>query len=416
MSDKKNEFVHETIKEKPINKKRIGLKLLVSAGCAVVFAGIVCLIVALALPIILEKRGYVISSKEKEGQVTEETEEPSTDTTESTEPEKVVFDISVEDYQKIRTKLYAIGKKANKSVVQITSVTNATDVFDSTYESAEIGSGVIISKNNSELLILTEYSLISGASGLHVSFIDGAEVEASVKNYDVGSGLAILSVNRAKVSDETEAKIAPINKNKKTMLTPGSVVIAIGSPQGDVYSIMVGDLISHNAELSVPDHVYNIITTNIPSYNKGTGVLLNINGDVIGVIMHDYNSDAGTNTISAIPMTQIDEMLELISAGKSVPYVGLNLTTITSQIAQENGIPLGAYVESLEDDSVVKAGTVQIGDVITQFNGETISSVASYAEALQKCKVGEEVEMVVKRKGKTDYTEMKISITIGEKK
>lgn len=192
------EFVREKIKDKPINKRKIVIRLLVAAACGVVFAITACLVAAFLWPKLkpLESDDALVKETETET----ETEVPSESTEAETESEteiQVDYELTVDDYQHIQNELYAIGNSANKSIVTITSVQSDTDWFNNSYEIEGQGAGAIVADENGELLILTEKKAISKAERISVTFINDAAAEAELKKYDGNTGIAILSVDKS---------------------------------------------------------------------------------------------------------------------------------------------------------------------------------------------------------------------------
>ncbi len=202
MEDKqlqKNEFVREKIKDKPKNHKRLLVKICSAALSGVVFALVATLVFFILFPLV-EKRmeteavpGTLDSSQPQKETQTQSTE---SGTEMQKETSVVKTEISLEDYQKIQTELYAIGNRANKSIVTITGVVSDTDWFNNSYEREGQGSGTIIGESGSKLLILTERKVIKGASKIKVTFIDDAVAPAEVMKYDGNTGLVVLHRQR----------------------------------------------------------------------------------------------------------------------------------------------------------------------------------------------------------------------------
>lgn len=417
MDENKNEFVRETIKDKPINRKKIYRKFLVAAGSAICFAVIFCAITALLLPHLLKRRGLMLA--EVDTQTATETHPQPTQTqvpeTQTQKPDPVVVDptLSLEDYQKLQTQLYKIGQTANKSIVVITSVTNDTDWFNDSYESEGEGSGVIISENSKVFYILTEQKLIHGSDGVRVTFIDNTTVDAQVIGADKNIGLAVIAVKKDDMQDTTLGRVAIAKTGSSASVTPGTIVIALGSPLGSSFSVLTGTVTATNLEASIVDHNFKVFSTDIVSNSSGSGILINTDGEMIGVVMQGI-SDEG-NTITAVTMTNLETMIDLLTGGKTIPSLGLSVSTVTSKIANEYNLPTGVYIKSVQMESLGAKAGLQVGDIITQMNGEEITTADQYGEVLLAIEQGSTLNMVVQRKGADGYADITYKITIGEK-
>jgi serine protease Do len=430
---KNNSFVREKIKEKPINKKKALVRILVSALSGIVFAGMACLVFVIMLPrlqILMESHstsGTEIASQESETapDTESETEEPTEDDTETeavtepTEPDSegdeptvaVVpdYELTLSDYQKLQDELYSIGENVNASVVTITSVVSDTDLFHNEYDAEDQGSGVIISENEDEYLILTERKVIKNASRISVTFLDDTVCDAVVKKEDNNMGLAVLGVAKADVG--VEKTVATIGNS--LTVRGGMIAIALGSPLGTNYSILTGNITSTNNEVSVDDHNYTIFTTDIVASKDGSGILINVDGEIIGIVMQDYSISQAENTLTAISASELQAVIDKLCQGEDIPYMGVRVSTVTSKIESAYGIPKGVYIREVAMDSPAMNAGLQSGDIITKINGEEMRTDMAFSNALLALSAGDAVSVEVERKGATDYTAIKYDVTLG---
>ncbi len=411
MNNNEKGFVRETIKEKPVKKKKIVLKYLSVIALAVVFAVVFCLVSAFLLPALNK-----ISNK-KDNTNTEDTEIVTE--TEETETEEVAIDpalfeaFTVEGYQSVEKALYKIGKEANKSIVVVTGMSSNTDWFEDTYTTAGEGGGVIISSTGSEYRILTDASLLKNASSAKVTFVNDAMAEATIKGIDDNTGLAVLAVSKKDLDSATTKSIQVITIETEGLLEAGDVVIALGSPSGHTYSVIPGLIASTTGEISETDYCFTRYSTNIVSNKNGSGILINTQGHLVGVIHQDEN-DAENGTVSAIPSSQITKMITKLVSGKKLPYLGLDITTINNRTSAYYDLPTGVYVNVVHAKSPAMTAGIQVGDVIIEMNGEVIRNVHQYRNALLAVSAGDKVEMKVKRKGSDGYREITYEIKMGE--
>lgn len=430
-------FINEKRKEKPINKKRFLFYAGFTVGMAVVFGLVASLVFAIAVPrfedmlyppeepvVTIPKDALesteTTESEENGTQETEtqpepeETEEAETEETETEEPEVVYVpaELEPEDFQKLQDKIYAVGREANKFVVTVTGVKSDTDWFNNSYESKGQASGIIIANNGQELLILTERKVISDAQEIYVTFIDETAVNAQIKKYDADTGITVLSVPLEELDETVLDAIEIAQLGNSLTTTQGTIAIAVGSPLGTSYSILIGNITSTTNSISAADANYTVFTTDIGGSSNGSGALINLEGEVIGLVMQDYGNSGDQNTLTAISISELKPMIEMLSNNKDIPYIGLELTTVTNDIAREYDIPKGAYIKSVRMDSPGMAAGLQEGDVITSVDGDLIYTVDSYETKVLSLTPGQEVEIVVERQGPDGYTEITCTVEV----
>lgn len=418
MEDKqlpKNEFVREKIKDKPKNYKRIWIRFLTAAGCGIVFALTAALVMLLMLPSLREKLKentpdtQVQNSQEPE---TEDTQEATQTPDDTQEQKETIREFTIDDYQKIQTQLYSIGNVANKSIVTITSVVSDTDWFNTSYEREGQGSGTIVGDTGGKLLILTERKVIKDASKINVTFIDDSVAPAELMKYDGNTGLAVLAVAKDKMEKSTLSLIKIMSMGNSSTVHKGSIVIALGSPLGTNYSILTGNITSTGNEISTQDSNYSVYTTDIVANKNASGILINTDGEMIGVVMQNYSA-ASTGALTAVDVTELNRIMELLYASKDVPYLGAHISTVTDKIANTYGIPKGVYIKEVEMDSPAMNAGLQSGDVIQKIDDKDITTDDSYTDAVLGLTPGETYSVVFMREGSNGYKELTCEIEAG---
>lgn len=413
-------FINEKIKEKPLNKRKLLLQIGYVVGVAVLFGLVASFVFAFFQPtfskLIYPEQKPVVTIPKDDMEDTESSELSETEETEESETEDETIqeskELEIDDFQNLQNQLYAIGREANKFVVTVTGVKSDTDWFNNAYESKGQASGIIVADNGQELLILTERKVISGAQEIFVTFINDVAVQASMKKYDGNTGIAVLSVPRESVDAETMNAIAVAELGNSLVIPQGMIAIAVGSPLGTNYSILTGSITSATNSISTVDNNYTVFTTDIVGSSKGSGVLINASGQVIGLVMQDYGSAGDENTLTAISISELKSLIEMLSNNQDIPYIGLELTTVTNDIANEYDIPKGAYIKEIKLDSPAVAAGLQKGDVITQMQGEAIYTVDNYEKKLLEVTPGERIKVVVQRQSAGGYKEITCTVDV----
>lgn len=416
MEDKqlqKNEFIREKIKEKPISRKHVISKLLLSGLSGLVFALVACVVFVVAWPILQAKE----RDKDSQNPAVDETEEVVFDTqdigTAPPEQGSIVPAISLQDYQAIQNQLYQIGTRVNKSIVTVTGVSSDTDMFHNSYEIEGNQAGVIVKDTGSELLILTERRALMDANRIQVTFIDETYAEAVLKKYDKNTGLAILSVSKSELQSATTALISVAQISNSATVSNGSIVIALGRPLGTSYSILTGHITSSGTEVSVDDHNFSVLMTDMIAEQNASGFLINTQGTVIGMIAPDIVASQSGNALKAIALSDLTQVVSMLSSGQDIPYLGLQIATVTEKMATTYKLPMGVYIREVAMDSPAMSAGLQSGDIITSINGETVSTSSTYGAKILNLSPGDSVPFVVKRQGADGYSEITVFVDVG---
>ena len=333
----------------------------------------------------------------------------------------------------------AVAREAMPSVVTIStmSVEEMRSFFGGTQEIQVqgAGTGVIVNKNESELLIATNNHVVEGASQLSVGFVDQSSVEAQVKGTDVDNDLAVVAVQLSDIPAETlsQLKIATIGDSDELEL--GQPVVAIGNALGYGQSVTTGVVSALNRDLSLTDESGTAITSTgliqtdaaINPGNSG-GALLNMAGELIGINEAKTSSSGSGGSVDnigfAIPIDKAEdslkELMNLPTREKVDPseasYLGIEGETITQDITQLYGIPTGVGVVAVEQGSPAEKAGIQQGDVITQFDGRAVANQQQLSDILQYYKAGETVDVTLQRADNGKYAGQTVSVTLGSAK
>lgn len=416
------EFIKEKIKDKPVNKKKLLSKAAATIAAAVTFGFVACLVFTLMRPVMEEwfhkpTPAQVVLSKDEMPESYEEpiTEAVTADSTEvDTEPEDKApgsTEFTVEDYQKMQTQLYSIGTQTDRSMVTVTGMKSDTDWFNTAYERQGQDSGVIIADTGTKYLIMTEKQVIENAEEIEVTFYNNVTADAELQAYDANTGIAVLNVLRENIDEATRNLITVATLGNSFQIARGSVIIALGSPLGNNSAIQTGSVIATDNAVSLYDADYKTITTNIAGTAKGTGVLVNLNGEIVGLIMKE--PDMGGNTLTAFSVSQLKDVIEMLSNEEEIPYLGIKISTVNNDIAETYDIPKGIYVKSIAWDSPAMAAGLQNGDVITEIDGEEILTTQAYKNCLLEHKPDTQIKIMVKRQSINGYEEMECQATVG---
>lgn len=414
-------FVKEKIKRQRFYQNKIFRKIVFHVILSVICGGIACFVFVKMYPWMEERFGV-----DERTDITLPREE-----TEEEEPEAVVVppqtlpqppqepivitetqELEVEDYKKLYTKLKSIAVESEKSLVTVTAASSDTDWFNETYESREQISGLILPDNGVELLILTVYSEVQSADRIQVTFIDKSSQDAVLKNYDVVTDLAVISVNLADMQQETLDSIKTADLGSSNSLRSGEPVIAVGSPAGIAGSVRYGNLVASGYTVSVIDGEYSLLITDMTKSSESSGVLLNLDGQVVGLIENEYTNSNNAGALTAYGISDMKDVIEHLSNSQDIVYMGIVGTDVTEEISEAQGIPIGVYIMDVETDSPAMDAGLQRGDIITEISGQPITRMAEIQEMLLKFSKDQLIQVSVMREGKEEYKEIPCSVAL----
>lgn len=422
--DQEFDFMKEKIKERPINKKKLIRRTIITASMAVVFGLVACLTFLVLEPLFSnwlypeEEPQQIVFPAEDEEMLPEDMLIEETATDEETEEEEqesfteVEWELEVEDYQLLYDKLYALYEEKSKSIVTVTGVKEDIDWFNNPYETEGQTSGLIVADNGKEYWILVDNKPIDKAEAIRVTFTGNVQVTAQLKGTDAITGLAIIGVALKDVSTEARENIvvASLGSSGGNKML-GRPVLALGSPAGTGRSIAYGMITSTGNVIHLPDSSYKLLTTDMYGSPNASGALLNLHGQVIGIINQSHVDESMPNQLCAIGITEIKDTIERISAGRSQAYLGIYGTNVTEEAREELNIPMGAYVTEIEIGSPAMQAGIQSGDIITRIGETEVVSYQDYVNQLGKANPEESMSVTIMRQGQQEYREMEITVT-----
>lgn len=428
------EFMREKIKQKPVNKRKLLRRTVITAVMAVVFGLVACFTFLVLEPVISNRLYPEEEPKEVAFPEETETEEMKPEDMlvkeeEEEEPEPVDLETVVdeqieellsqvefglEDYRGIYDELRKLTQEAGRAVVTVAGVTSDVDWFNNTYENVASASGVIIADNGKAMLILVSAGGLNGADSIEVTFCDQNQVEAQMVQKDENTGLAILSVPLSSISKETmdAITIAQLGSSN-TMNILGMPVAALGSPLGTAGSISYGVVTSAGTVLDMPDAAYQKITTDIYGSRNATGVLINLQGYVIGIIDNVNTSNDMGNLLTAYGITELKRMIEQMSNDRERAYLGVHGADVPRKAIEDSQInmPPGAYIREIEIDSPAMAAGIQSGDIVVHAGDVEITNYSELLGVLYTSKPEDVLTFTLVRQGH----EIKLDVTLGSR-
>lgn len=428
-----SDFLREKMKQRPVNKKKLLRRTIVTALLAVVFGIVACLTFLLLEPVINNWLYPLEEAKEvqfPEETITEEmnpedmltVEEP-----EEKEPVELELELvdekieellsqvtfGLEEYGMVYDELSALAQSVSRSIVTVTGVTSDVDWFNNIYESEAAVSGVIVANNGRAMLILANMNNIKNAEKIVVTFCDQTQADAKLVQKDESTGFAILSVSLMAIGEETMdvINIATLGSSN-TGNMPGTPVMALGSPMGTSGSLCYGIITSSGTVIDQVDSAYKLIFTDMYGSKNATGVLVDLRGMVVGIIDNSYNSSDRGNLISAYGITELKRTITKMSNDQHRAYLGIHGADVPLEAIRESGVPRGAYIKEIEMDSPAMTAGIQSGDVIVQIDDTEIATYSELLNELYNASPEDVVTITLMRQGIDSFQEMTVTVTL----
>lgn len=348
------------------------------------------------------------------------------------QPEESQSGIKVTETSNIRVVSSDVQDVAKAVMPAMVSIVNnysntVTDFFGQQYrqDQAASGSGFIVAENDEELLIVSNYHVVANATQLDVSFIDGSQAVAQIKGTDADMDIAVIAIPLDSLSQETKDAIAIATLGDSDTLEMGEPVVAIGNALGYGQSVTNGIVSALNREITLEDGSTGTFIQTNAAINPGNsgGALLNVKGEVIGINSNKIGGSVVEGMGYAIPISAAKPIIADLMLKQTrnrveddqKGYMGITMQTITDQFSQMYKMPQGIYITGVEEGSPAQQAGILTGDILTEFDGEKISSYEDLQEVLQYYAAGTTAKITVKRPQNGEYQTVELNITLGTK-
>jgi len=418
------EMIKERMKERPINRKKLMRRTIITVSMAIIFGVFACFTFLVLEPVFSnllnpepEPEEIVLPEEMEEilpedMLITEEKPKPET----TIQIQKYELDI-MDTYNTTYEELYKVVQNVQKSMVTVTEVNQDVDWFNNAYENKGQYQGIIFANSKTQLFVLIDSLEIESAEEITVTFRDGSSVPGTYVQHDTNLGLSVVSMNLSDISEETMDTIgvAGLGSSRSSGML-ASPVIAIGRIFGNTESVAYGMITAENVILNLTDCNYELLATDIYGSETARGFVVNTAGYLLGVIYQEENAEEAKNLISFVGITELRKTLERMSNGREAAYLGIEGMDVTQEANSQQGVPLGAYVtEIIMDSPAMKAG-IQSGDIITAIDGMAIPSFSQYVDVLSDYAPEETITVKISRQGTEEYREIEIPIILGKRK
>lgn len=424
--DRSWQFIQEKIVRQPLSRRQIIRYIILTVICAVLFGTIsaVCFTVTKTVAKKImgqekaeESRSITIPKDEPETQTPVPVQETSTEPTEPVE-EKVRSELekypySLEDLNKMYGNLRTLASEEDKSIAAIHSIQREKDWFDNPIETTGQFSGVVIDARREEVLVLAPSKAVETADSLEVVFSDSEVVPGTVKQTDSQMGLTVICADVSSLEDVQYEKIKPVKLGNSYSSRQGDLVFTVGSPAGMVHSSSYGFISYIAKNVQMTDGNARVLYADVKSRADAGTFLLNTDGELIGWGTDRYDQDVETGMKTFMSISDYKGILELLSNGIPVPYLGIEGQEVTTEM-EKNGMPAGIYITAAAPESPAYNAGLQSGDILDEINDVKIEGMKNFQAQVERLHVGDHITVTVQRNnGKDEYKEIEFAVTMG---
>ena len=410
------------MKQRPLNRKKLLRRTIITALMAVIFGVLACITFLVLEPVFSnilhpEEEPEIVEIPADTDEILPEDmileDEPVAPSVQIIEKTNDIDPVTM--YRDQYDDLYDVAQSARESMVKVMGVSSDLDWFDNSYESKYSTPGLYITDNGVELLILCKSDVIKNAQQIKVTLCDSTVADGTIKASDSNTGLSIVAVPMEDLSESTKQSMTPaVLGNSRVYTILAAPVIAVGRPYGNAESVGYGMITSKDTAVNLTDQNYEILTTDIYGSSDATGIIVNLRGEVLGIIDQSFNTSDAKNLITAIGISEIKKTIERMSNGRPRAYIGINGTNVTEEVHEMGGVPIGAYVTGIVMDSPAMEAGIQSGDVITRLGDSHIATFSNLTEIMENNLPGTTMEMHLMRQSGEEYREITLEVTLEE--
>lgn len=325
-------------------------------------------------------------------------------------------ELTLKDYYRLSNKFSEYARGLEKSILTVTSVKEKKDIFDHTEITSNSFYGLVLGEHGRNLLIIAPSGKIKEDNKIRVTFHDGTAIDAELINQDSDLGIAIIGIPLADIPDKTYSDVEIADFGESYYLSVGTPVMALGSPNGYMFSRQLGSISTKSYVKYFEDDCIELFNTDMTAYRQGEGFVVNLNGEVVGFMTHNFSDEMNEDMCVIMGITKLKKNIENLINGNARAAFGITAWDMTKESLESLGQENGIYVsEVIPDSAAFEAGIIN-GDVIVSMGGKEVSSVEEFHDILRTKKPEEVIKVVVLRTAKNDAPEITMDVSLKERK
>lgn len=321
----------------------------------------------------------------------------------------------VTHYLQIYESIRHVAEEVSDAFVTVEAIEQGVDWFQEVYEKRTRTTGLILGNDGVDLLILVGTEQFAGATSIEVLF-EEEMVSGSIYSMDRDYGLAVIAVPLTELSEELLDRVQSGILADEHAIAVGTPVIALGAPNGYEGSVEFGMLTSLGSTVAVTDGEVAYFTTNITEYPKGYGFVLNLEGEILGLITHTHKTNPADGVFTAVSLDSIRGVIIKLLNNAERAYFGIKGRNLPRHLMVEYEMEAGVYVSEVENASPALAAGIKAGDVIVSVGGEPVDGIRCFSDIILECSTREIVQVKLLRKAEDGLRETTVEVSLTGKK
>lgn len=326
------------------------------------------------------------------------------------------IDADINDYLTMFNEIKALSKETGKSILTVSSIIDSKDWFGNPIEKRIYTTGVVVNNSAMKLMLLVSLDRVKDATSIHIELNDTTSIKAELLDYESELNLAIISASIVDIPAKFLSEISVASLGESYTISPGSPIIALGSPNGYPSSIDIGIITSKGSYISITDSELGLFNTNMVFNNESDGVIVNLKGEVIGLITRTLKKDLNKELSTIVGISKVKSYIDRMVDGKPRIYCGLIAEDIPEDVKQEYNVTGGIYVYEVKTDSPAFKGGLMSGDIILKVGDRTIYNMNTFYSSISNYEPGTEVIFKIKRTSGSLDKEMELKVILEAKK
>jgi len=334
-------------------------------------------------------------------------------------PETVIIenkiDANMDDYLNMYEEIKTMVYETSKSIVTVSSISSKEDWYGYPVDLQKDTTGVVIFNNNVDLLILVSWDRVKDANAIKIKLSDTVAIDAEILDYESDINLALIAVPLKEIPEMYKNSITVAAIGESYTIAVGNPVIALGSPNGYPNSMDMGIVTSKGSFISITDNKLDLFNTNMKDNLNSDGIIVNMKGEIIGLITRTLKEDKNEELTTAIGISKVKQIISRLANKEPRIYFGVKTEDLTLAATKEHNVESGIYVNEVLANSPAFAAGMKNGDIILQINDLAVLNTNSFYSTISSFQPEEKINVKIKRTSATSEKEMDLEIVLLEK-
>jgi len=322
-------------------------------------------------------------------------------------------ELTLSDINQLSKKLSSVGTNMDSAIVGVMKKEDTANWLEQHDSVHSVVYGMIFGESGKYYDILTTCETIQKQPSVYIQLMDDTMVEGEVLGSDAQLNLAVVRIKKGDIGASLLEKMTVAKLGTGFALSNGTNLVAVGCPDGILHSVFSGRVTNNSIYVPITDGEIQVYCTDIPYSEDGNGFVLDVEGQVIGIITTAFKEETGTTGMAFIKLSHITALLGILQNEETIPYIGIEGRSLDESVAKAHNLEAGAYLTEVYSGAPAYEAGLRVADVITQINGQKITGMADIYNDLLNHKSNDKVIYTVHRKSGNGRVTKQIRVTLG---